>query len=265
MAGLSSKSENNPRSVVTVSIVSHGDSKEVTKLLESIQSFESADSIQVIITDNLGHEVPEMDGSLWGLINILRNKQTQGFAHNHNQAFQIAKGKFFCVLNPDVTFIQPIFAQLLQRIESQQADIVAPLVIDAQGAIQDSFRQLPTPFEIIRRRFPGYKFDYTIAKSQEMIRPDWMPGFFLFMESSTYRKLGGMNEKYRLYFEDVDFCTRARLAGLKLLVDTIIRVQHDAHRASRKNLIYLLWHVQSAFRFFSSPVYRKANRALKSA
>ena len=78
------------------------------------------------------------------------------------------------------------------------------------------------------------------------------------MRSDTYRKLGGLNEKYRLYFEDVEFCTRARLAGLKLAVNTNVRVQHDAHRASRKKLIYLIWHIQSAIRFFTSPVYRKA-------
>jgi len=264
MAELSSKSESNPRPVVTISIVSHGNSNEVIKLLESIQAFESSDSIQVIVTDNLGYEVPEIDGSPWRLFNILRNEQTRGFAHNNNQAFQMAKGKYFCVLNPDVIFIQPIFTQLLQKVETQQADIIAPLVIDTQGVIQDSFRQLPTPLEIICRRFPGYKFDYTIAESQETIQPDWIPGFFLIMQSSTYRELGGMNEKYHMYFEDVDFCTRARLARLKLLVDTSIRIQHDSPRASRKNLTYLLWHIQSAFRFFSSPVYKKANRTLKS-
>ena len=85
----------------------------------------------------------------------------------------------------------------------------------------------------------------------------------MFMRSETYRVLNGFDEKYRLYFEDVDFCARAQLAGLKILVDTNIRIQHDAHHASRKNLIYLFWHIQSAFRFFTSPVYKKIKQKSK--
>jgi len=249
--------------LVTVSIVSHGDSKKVSHLLASIRKHELAASIQVIITDNLGNEIPDIHGSPWGSFHILRNEQNRGFAHNHNHAFQLAKGEYFCVLNPDVIFIQSIFSKLFERIYVLQADIIAPLVVDAKGMVQDSFRDLPTPLEIVRRRFPGYTFDSTIAESSDVIEPDWMPGIFYLMRGSTYRELGGMNEKYRLYFEDVEFCTRARLAGLKLLVDTSIRVQHDAHRASRKKLIFFLWHIQSAIRFFSSPIYRTALRNRK--
>lgn len=264
MSEESPKREDKSNPMVTVSIVSHGDSNKVSHLLASICKHEQAASIQVIVTDNLGDEVPDMDGSPWWSLHIIRNEQTRGFAHNHNHAFRIANGKYFCVLNPDVIFTQSIFSKLFQRIESVQADIVAPLVVDDKDKIQDSFRDLPSPFEIVRRRLPGYNFDYSIAKSKEVILPDWMPGLFLLMHSTTYHELGGLNEKYRLYFEDVEFCTRARLAGLKLLVDTSVRIRHDANRASRKKFIYLLWHIQSAIRFFSSSIYKTAQRSHKS-
>ena len=255
--------ENKLNPVVTVSIVSHGDSKKVIRLLESMRIFEVPDCIQIIVTDNLGNEFPEMEDSSWWSFSILRNERAWGFACNHNHASKLAKGKYLCILNPDVVFLQSTLSQLLQRLETSQADIIAPLVVDANGVIQDSFRELPTPLDIIRRRFPGYRFDYAIAESNELIQPDWVPGIFFIMRSIAYRELGGMNEKYRLYFEDVEFCTRARLAGLKLLVDTNLRIQHDAHRASRKRLIYLIWHIQSAIRFFSSSVYKMALKTSK--
>jgi N-acetylglucosaminyl-diphospho-decaprenol L-rhamnosyltransferase len=81
------------------------------------------------------------------------------------------------------------------------------------------------------------------------------------MPSAIYRQLGGLDERYRLYFEDVDFCTRAKLAGLKLLVEPGLRVQHDASRSSHRNFYYFLLHTRSALRFFSSAVYRQAQRA----
>ena len=244
--------------LVTISIVSHDDSKKVFALLESIHTFEKTDSIQVVVTDDLGCEFPEIDPSPWFSLHILRNERSHGFSRNHNQAFQLATGSYFCVLNPDVVFKEAVFTRLLQRLEALQADIVAPLIVNSRGIIQDSFRDLPTPLEVLRRRIPGYQFDYSAAESAELVQPDWISGIFLLMRSNTYRELGGLNEKYRLYFEDVEFCTRARLAELKLAVDTNVHVQHDAHHASRKKLIYLLWHIQSAVRFFTSPVYGKA-------
>jgi hypothetical protein len=227
-------------------------------LLESLHRYEPVDRFQIIITDNLGDDIPKIAGSKWQSLNIVRNKKALGFSHNHNRAFKLAQGKYFCVLNPDVLFEQAVFHHLISLVTNAQTDIVAPLIVDANAVHQDSFRDFPTPFEIIRRRLPGYRFSPPLANALGLVQPDWIAGIFMLMESKTYHDLKGFDENYRLYFEDVDFCARAQLDGLKLLVDTNIRVRHDAHRASRKKLIYLIWHIQSAIRFFTSPVYRKA-------
>jgi hypothetical protein len=248
---------------ITVSIVSHGDYQKILHLLESMRTYEQASSIQVVITDNLGNEIQEIDDTPWTSLIVVRNKRTCGFAQNHNRAFQFAKGKYFCVLNPDVFFEQKVFSSLTSLLETGQADIVTPLIVDVNAVPQDSFRDFPTPFEIIRRRLPGYRFVPTSVKINRLIQPDWIAGMFMLMRSETYQKFNGFNEKYRLYFEDVDFCARAQIAGLKIVVDTNIRVQHNAHRASRRNPIYLLWHLQSAIRFFTSPTYKKAIKKSK--
>ena len=138
--------------------------------------------------------------------------------------------------------------------------MIAPKIVDENGTAQDSFRALPSPFEIIRRRLPGYKFKPYQPDHDGLIRPDWLAGMFWLMDSDVYRKLGGMDERYRLYFEDVDFCTRARLAGMKILVDARAQIRHDAQRSSRKNPYYLFLHIWSAIRFFTSPVYRQILR-----
>ena len=249
--------------LLTLSVVSHGDAIKVRQLLQSLHRFECADQCQIIITDNLGENVPEIDEPDWQSLTIIRNNKPLGFARNHNQAFQLATGEYFCVLNPDVVFDQKVFETLMALIQSEKADIVAPLIVDSKGVHQDSFRNFPTPFEIIRRRFPGYRYIPPFVDSSGLAYPEWIAGIFMFMESETYRKIKGFNEKYRLYFEDVELCARAQLAGLKLVVDTNVYVRHDADRASRKKLIYLLWHIQSAIRFFTSPVYRAVTKKLK--
>jgi len=247
--------------LITLSIVSHGDSDKVNHLLTSLQKYESNTAqCQVIITDNLGNELSDFDSSPWESLQILRNNHQMGFAQNHNNAFKLARGRYFAILNPDLIFEKAVFDGLITRLHAQGASLIAPKIIDENGTVQDSFRSLPSPSELIRRRLPRYKFELPQPDSDGLIHPDWIAGMFWLTPSNVYRELGGMDEKFRLYFEDVDFCTRARLKGMKILVDTRLKVRHDAQRSSRKKLYYLFLHTMSAMRFFSSPVYQQIKR-----
>lgn len=244
---------------ITMSVVSHGDSGKIKRLLASVQKNEpNLSRFQLILTDNLWNELPDFKSACWGSVNVLRNRRPLGFAENHNSAFKIAGGEYFAIINPDLIFECPIFVDLIKSLHTNNADLIAPVIVDENGKLQDSFRKLPTPFELIRRRLPSYAFMPLTPDQNGLIRPDWIAGMFLLMPSSLYRELGGMDKKFRLYLEDVDFCTRAHLRGKKILVDSRVRIIHEAQRSSRKKLKYLWWHIQSAIRFFTSAVYFQA-------
>ena len=251
--------------LITLSIVSHGNAEKIGHLLTSLQKHEQTTRFQLILTDNLRDDLPDFDPSPWASLHILRNDHQMGFAQNHNRAFEIARGGYFAILNPDLIFDQPVFEQLITSLHNHQAGLISPKIVDENGITQDSFRALPAPSEIIRRRLPGYKFKMLQPDQEGMIHPDWTAGMFWLMDSDVFRQLGGLDERYRLYFEDVDFCTRARLKGMKVLVDSQVQVRHDAQRSSRRNLYYLFLHTWSAVRFFTSPVYRQAFRQQQKA
>lgn len=246
--------------IFTLSIVSHGDADKISRLLQSLQQHETPARIQLILTDNLKNNLPEYDPAPWSSLRILRNEKKLGFAENHNRAFEHARGEYFVILNPDLIFERPIFDDLLKSLLAHKADLIAPQIVDETGAVQDSHRPLPTPFELIRRRLPGYTFKPSPPDPDGVIRPDWIAGMFWLLRSKTYAQLRGMDEKFFLYFEDVDFCSRARLQGMKIIVDANIQSRHDAQRASRRRLHYLYLHTISALRFFLSPVYRQVRR-----
>ena len=246
---------------ITLSVVSHGDAGKIRSLLASLQKSElNLSQYQLILTDNLMNELPDFDLSAWGASHILRNRKPSGFAENHNRAFEFARGDYFAILNPDLIFEHATFEPLLKRLHANNADLIAPIIVDEYSMAQDSIRTLPSPFELIRRRLPGYVFNSPQPDRDGLIHPDWIAGMFWLMPAETYRKLGGMDKKFRLYLEDVDFCTRARLRGMKIMVDANVQVRHDAQRSSRKSVKYLFWHVQSAFKFFTSEVYFRALR-----
>lgn len=244
---------------ITISIVSHGDAEKIRRLLASFQKSEpDLSRFQLILTDNLMDDLPDFDLTPWGSFHILRNKKRLGFAENHNRAFELARGAYFAILNPDLVFERPIFEHLLDSLHANNADLIAPMIVDENGVPQDSFRNLPSPIELIRRRLPGYTFVPLEPDQQGLIHPDWIAGMFWLMPSSLYRELGGMDKKFRLYLEDVDFCTRAHLHGKKIVVNSQIQVMHEAQRSSRKSFKYLFLHFQSAVLFFTSSVYRQA-------
>lgn len=239
--------------LITLSIISHGDSEKVKALLESVYRHENTNNLQIIITDNLGSD--DFSEPSFRQATILRNPARKGFAENHNTAFKHVQGEYFCVLNPDILFVRPLLNDLVDQMRQKKADILAPLIVDELGKAQDSFRSLPTPFELISRRL---RREYSVATPIEPLFPDWLAGMFLFMRAETFRALGGFDERYFLYFEDVDFGTRARLAGFRLMLLPDLYVRHDAQRGSQNRFRYFVWHLQSAWKFFTSETYKKA-------
>jgi hypothetical protein len=80
---------------------------------------------------------------------------------------------------------------------------------------------------------------------------------FMLFPACTYQSVGGFDERYFLYYEDVDLCARLRLLGHEIVLCPDATVMHHARRASHRNFRYLRWHLGSMARFFLSPAYRQ--------
>lgn len=242
--------------MISISVISHGQMSLVYRLFESMeQVLNHGIPLEFILTENSDQSIVPPKEFPGMTIRTVVNEKPYGLAKNHNQAFKMATGDYFCVMNPDVIFVEDIFFQLVEQLESGKAEVVAPLVVDGGNVPQDSFRKLPTPVDLIKRRLGIRKAFAPPFAPGEVVHPEWIAGIILLMKATTYQTLEGFDERYRLYFEDVDFSCRAWLAGLTLAVVTNCRVVHDARRASRRNLRPFLWHLVSAIRFFTSHVY----------
>lgn len=245
--------------MITLSVVSHGQTDEVARLLASIAEHAARLVREVILTENLPAAAIACAAPLPFELRRKVNAHPRGFASNHNAALRLATGEYFAILNPDLVFAGDVLTPLIGVLERGEADIIAPVITDDRGNAQDSFRGLPTPMEIIRRRLLGAPVAVELPPG-DLICPDWIAGMFLLARTETFRSLGGLDERYHLYFEDVDFGCRARLAGLRLAVLPSARVIHKAQRRSWSDVRYFLWHLSSAVRFFTSPTYQQARR-----
>lgn len=230
--------------MIAISIVSHSHGAMLFSLVERLLQFPEV--AKILITLN----IPELvNFPVDDRIQLIKNTSPKGFGANHNQAFSFCNSQFFCVLNPDISFGQNPFPQLLQSA-SDGIGLVAPMVKNLDGGIEDSVRRFPSPVSILRRRLFGYQDGYSYAQGDANFYPEWVGGMCMLFKSSAYSGVGGFDEEYFMYVEDVDICTRLWIAGYKVLVSPGAVVFHDARRASRKNLQHLHWHISSLLHYF---------------
>lgn len=244
--------------IISVSVVSHGQAAITQDLLEDFERM-AIPGIEVLFTINIPEALPFDPGAFKFPIKVIRNVTPRGFGANHNAAYQQCNGSHFCVLNPDVRLTENPFPVLLNVLQASNVGVVAPLITDASGVIEDSARKFPTPKKILAKalgRLP--KHDYEVTK--ELIHPDWIAGVFMLFPSRTYAQVGGFDERYFLYYEDVDLCARLRLLGYEIVMCPTVRVIHNARRSSRRSLRYMRWHLASMLTFFTSAVFRSILR-----
>lgn len=239
---------------LSISVVSHSQIDMVTQLLEDLAKYCTQSSFEVILTLNLPEELPWPLAHFPYSIKLIRNTTPQGFGANHNQAFTHANGLFFCVINPDIRFMLNPFPDLMLGFKTHSTAMVAPLVLGFDGKVEDSTRRFPSPFKIACKVFRGCKgSDYLML--DKPYHPDWAAGMFQIFKNAVFAELHGFDDRYFLYYEDVDICARLKLLGYQVLVDPKVKVTHHAQRSSHRSLKYLRWHLTSMIRFFMSPVY----------
>jgi GT2 family glycosyltransferase len=232
--------------MISVSIVSHGHGPMLPALL--LQLLEFPQITQVIVTLNIPESVTLPSDAR---VQLVHNQTPLGFGANHNQAFAIATTPYFCVLNPDISFIANPFPNLLESFSINDIGLVAPLVKNTNGGIEDSVRHFPTPIAILARRLFGFKDAYVYSEGDANFTAEWVGGMCMLFRSSAYAKIAGFDERYFMYVEDVDVCTRLWKAGLKVIVCPSAVVIHEARRASRRSWAHLRWHITSLLRYFS--------------
>lgn len=237
--------------MVVVSIVSHGHGSMVTGLIAQLLG--CPEISQIVITKNIPEDlvIPASP-----IIQVIENVFPKGFGENHNSAFGKTDGKYFCPLNPDIRLLNNPFSQFIENIEKYNADLIAPLVLNSQGEIEDSIRYFPSMLSLCKKILFNSKGRYIFNKNSIAFSPEWVAGMTMFFRSSSYMKLNGFDERYFLYYEDVDICVRLWKGGMRLLVDPSVRVVHDARRASRNNMMHMTLHLKSMAIYFSRYLMR---------
>lgn len=229
--------------MICISVVSHGQGEIAARFLESLDRSAPSLVSQVIYTRNIPETATRTTGLRRIALSTIDNAQPRGFGQNHNAAFARCEQPYFCVVNPDIVLPGDPFPALCRCLEDEGLGLVAPLVTTSNLVTENTARRLYTPYELIRQK---------LRPRNHGESPDWLAGMFMLFRSEAFRAIGGFDERYFLYIEDVDICTRLRLAGWRLRQCPESSVIHDARKQSHRSLKYTTWHIAGMLRYWTS-------------
>ncbi|MGZ5686047.1 MAG: hypothetical protein ACXWG9_18115 [Usitatibacter sp.] len=186
-----------------------------------------------------------------------------GFGKAHNIAIALAMeggARYHIVINPDVQVRDKAITKLREAMERDPSiGLISPQLLNPDGSVQHLCKLLPTPYDLAVRRFgteamrKRNDWRFTLRESgygRPMQAPS-LPGAFMFMRLSVLRQVGGFDERYFMYLEDLDICRRIGRAA-KTVFFPDAQVMHAHGRGSYHSLGLLATHIRSVFLYFGT-------------
>jgi len=234
-------------------------------LLKSIRSFIDKENFskKLYLIDNSPILNKDLEALANDQIEYLLNDRNLGFGRAHNLGLKkaIAEGSdFHLILNPDVFFDSDILIELTNVLSNDETiGLISPKIIYENGEIQRLCKLLPNPKHLIFRRF--LKNSPSLEKLNEELELQsfgydqtaeipWLSGCFLLARTSHLEKIGGFDERFFMYMEDIDLSRRS-LRYFKNIFYPLVTIQHFYEKGSYKSRKLTIIHLISAIKYFN--------------
>jgi len=248
---------------LTVSVVIYANVlADIHLLLKSLQ--EAQDILRWVVVDNgCSDEIREAVQAMGGI--YVRPGTNLGFGRGHNLALKQLAGvdaPYHVILNPDIVFDENALGRLARVMDSHpDVGLVMPKVRYPDGSNQYLCKLLPAPIDLVLRRFLPGPWKGLARKRTTLYElrfldcdaPAYVPslsGCFMFARRSVLEAVGGFDESFFLYMEDVDLCRRM-LGVSRLLYWPGVTVEHVHQKGSYRNRRLLFLHIRSAIKYFN--------------
>lgn len=254
---------------LSVLIVNYNSGALTHSCLSSLTRADLPPQTEIIVIDNGSSD--ESAGFLradWPEITVMANDMNKGLAAAVNQGLKAAKGEFILLLNPDIIVIGSAVKILISYLMANPRVAVAGgKLLSPNGKLQHSAFRFYRPATIIYRRtwLGGTRrgraeLDRFLMKDYDHERArhvEWLMGSCYLLRAVAIAEVGGMDERFFLYFEDVDWCRRFWEKGWKVGYVPAARFSHFHQRRSRVHQlagIFTNWttreHIRSAIKYF---------------
>jgi N-acetylglucosaminyl-diphospho-decaprenol L-rhamnosyltransferase len=234
-------------------VVTHGPSPVESRCLAAI----GPQVDELVVIANLPGEAPELPAHG----RLIQSPSPRGFAANANTGIAATTAALVLLANPDTVPAPDAVGILAAFAEKPRVGIVGPELRYPDGRWQPSRRRFPTvtgtlvrrtPLRFLMHPFDRQRSHYLLDERPSHPTPaDWLLGAFLLLRREMLDELGGLDEGYRLYGEDIDLAYRAERAGWERWLVPAAVVEHDYAAVIDRRFLTrrTLWHLRSMARF----------------
>ncbi|MGY0391275.1 glycosyltransferase family 2 protein [Bizionia sp. KMM 8389] len=205
---------------LSIIIVNYNGEKFLPDCLNSIETKCQGFSYEIIIWDNASKDnsIALLQNNYNHKITIIPSKENLGFAGGNNAAAKHATGKHILLLNNDTILLaNPLLA--LKTLEAPNLGVVGMKMLGAEKEYRFSAGRYPTPLRLLKLSQLFEKRDDFKTGNFKTTKPqivDWIEGSFLLTKTEIWRQLNGLDERFFMYAEDIDYCKRVNDLGYQL-------------------------------------------------
>ena len=223
---------------LSIIIVSFNTKALLKKCLESLPS-----NVEIIVIDNNSTDgtvqmLREIKASGKREIKLIENRDNVGFAKAVNQGLKQAKGEYLLLLNSDIFAKEDALAKLLAFVKKEpQVGVVGGCLLNPDGSPQGSCFYLPTLLRTVKEFW--LNGSSTLGKytplGDKPVEVEAVMGAVFLIPKKVLQQVGFFDERYFMYFEDLDYCRRVRENGFKVYYLPEAKFIHE-HGASGRSI-----------------------------
>ncbi|WP_420631702.1 glycosyltransferase family 2 protein [Candidatus Leptofilum sp.] len=202
-------------------------------------------TLQIIVVDSASSDgSPEIVAEKFPQVELVACQQNVGFPRGNNLGLERANGRTILLLNPDTIVHEDALAKMVTYLEQNpQVGVVGPQLLNEDGTVQSSRRRFPT----LRTAFfestwlqpyapQSVLDDYYVRDvgDAETAVVDWVMGACLLTRQEVVQQVGGLDEAYFMYSEELDYCRRIHEAGWQVVYYPQVQVTHLSGKSSEQ-------------------------------
>jgi N-acetylglucosaminyl-diphospho-decaprenol L-rhamnosyltransferase len=219
---------------LSIVVVSYNTCDVLACCLDAIRTARAGLASELIVVDNASHDgSPAMVAERFPEARLIANRENVGFGRANNQAFEVARGRYLLMLNPDTEPAPDAIRQLLAFADANpRAGIVGGRLENPDGSHQHSAFRLPDWKQALFGFFDVIPLDsrlngrYAPDCYERPFRAEHLLGACLLLRRETLDQVGHFDPRFFMYFEETDLCARVREAGWLILYTPDARVRH---------------------------------------
>lgn len=251
---------------LSVIIVNYNVTQLLRSCLLSVRKYLADIGYEVIVVDNASTDLSWKNLiSEFPEVHFISSQTNDGFAKGNNKAIKAAKGKYLLLLNPDTELEGFYMKEILDFADSHKDfGCLGVRMHDAEGNfLPESKRSVPDMFNSFEKLFINFKKNNSKSyyrcdiDEQAVAEVDVITGAFLLVKKEVYQKVGGLDEAYFMYGEDIDLCYTLLRSGFKNFYYGKASILHHKGESTVKNEVYLE-RFYGAMHIFIDKYYRKS-------